>query len=396
MVGPGRMRIYLDYNATAPVVPEATAAMTAALSDRFGNPSSLHYFGQGARALLDSAREEVAALIGANPVEIVFTSGGTESDNFAIRGVAEAAEGRGRRHLVSTAIEHEAVLHTVRALSRRGWDTTIVPVGESGIVTPSALESALRPDTALVTVMHANNEVGTVQPIAELAALAHATGAVFHTDAVQTVGRITVDVRALGVDLLSLSGHKLGAPKGIGALWIRRGTKLSPLMTGGRQERNRRPGTENVPAAAGLGAAARVARNTLGEQGRRLAALRDRLEAGVLAEIPGVAVNGDPLRRLPGTSNMSFEGVEAEALLIALDLEGVAVSTGSACSSGTLEPSHVLRAMGLGPHRVQSALRLSLGAGTTAEEIDRVVGMLPDLVARIRSRSGRTVGARSR
>ena len=386
------MRIYLDYNASAPVVPEAVAATTAALSDRFGNPSSVHYFGQQARAVLDDARDEVAALIGAEPVEVVFTSGGTEADNLAIRGVAEAAASRGRRHVVATAIEHEAVLHTVRELSRRGCDVTLLPVDASGIVDPSALASAIRPDTALVTVMHANNEVGTLQPVAELAALAHEAGAVFHTDAVQTVGRIAVDVRALGADLLSLSGHKLGAPKGIGALWVRRGTKLAPLMTGGRQERNRRPGTENVPAAAGLGAAARVARSTLAEQGPRVAALRDRLDAGVLAGVPGAAINGNPARRIPGTSNISFEGVEAEALLIALDLEGIAVSTGSACSSGTLEPSHVLRAMGLGAHRVQSALRFSLGAGTTAEEIDRVVTLLPDLVTRIRSRSGRAVG----
>ena len=381
------MRIYLDHNATTPLAVDVLAAMTDALREDFGNASSVHFFGQQAKTALDDARAAVAALIGVEPQEIVLTSGGTESDNFAIRGAAQALESTGRRHLVASAIEHEAVLQTLSALAKRGWETTLVPVGPSGIVSVDRLADSLRPDTALVSVMHANNEIGTVQPIAELAALARERGILFHTDAVQSVGKIPVNARALGVDLLSLAAHKFHGPKGIGALWIRRGTRLAPLLTGGRQERNRRAGTENVPAIVGFGAAARVAAAKLATEGPRLTALRDRLETGILDQVPRTAVNGDRGRRVPNTTNISFEGVEAESLLIALDLEGIAVSTGSACSSGTLEPSHVLRAMGLPTHRVQSSLRFSLGAGTTSAEIDRVLDVLPRLVDRLRSLS---------
>ena len=387
------MRIYLDHNATTPVAPEVVSAVAEALRATFGNASSVHVPGQQARTALDDARASVAALIGAPPGEVVFTSGGTEADNFAVRGVAEAYEVSGRRHLVASAIEHEAVLNTVKALGRRGWAVSLVPPDGSGVVSPDALAAVLRDDTALVSVMHANNETGVVQPIAELAARAHRAGAIFHTDAVQSVGKIPVDVGVLGADLLSLSGHKFHGPKGVGALWIRKGTKLAPAMTGGRQERGRRAGTENVPALVGLGVAARLARETLAVERARLAALRDRLEHGVLAAVPGTAVNGAVAARVPNTTNLSFEGVEAESLLIALDLEGIAVSTGSACSSGTLEPSHVLRAMGLTPHRVQSALRFSLGAGTTDTEIARVLEVMPSLVARLRSLAG--AGARA-
>ncbi len=378
------MSIYLDHNATTPLAIPAFDAMQRALRDDFGNPSSVHVFGQRAKALMDDARAQVAALLGAEASEIVFTSGGTEADNLALRGVAEAAEALGRRHLVTSAIEHEAVLATVKALARRGWSVTRLDVTRGGYVTVEALDAALRPDTACVSIMHANNEVGTVQPIEALASLARARGAVFHTDAVQTVGKIPVDVTSLGVDLLSLTAHKFHGPKGAGALWIRRGTRLFPTQTGGRQERNRRAGTENVPAVVGFGVAARLARERLATEGPRLAGLRDRLESGILTRIDGTTVNGGPGPRVPNTTNIGFEGIEAESLLIALDLEGVAVSTGSACSSGTLEPSHVLKAMGCSAHHTQNSLRFSLGAGTTATEIDTVIDVLPRLVERLR------------
>ncbi len=382
------MRIYLDHNATTPVAPEVADTVARVLREDFGNPSSIHHFGQRAKALLDEARSEVAALVGGDPSEIVFTSGGTESDNFALRGAAEALEASGRRHLIATAIEHEAVINTLKALARRGWRTTLLPVGASGIVSADALAEALTDDTALVSVMAANNEIGTVQPVAELAAMARARGAIVHTDAVQAVGKVPVDVKALGVDLLTLSAHKFNGPKGAGALWIRRGTRLAAFVTGGRHERNRRAGTENVPGLAGLGAAARLARARIAAGPAPVAALRDRLEQGILDRIPGTAVNGERARRVPNTANVSFEGVEAESLLIALDLEGVAVSTGSACSSGTLEPSHVLRAMGLGPHRTQGSIRFSLGPSNTEAEIDHVLDRLPAIVEKLRALAG--------
>jgi cysteine desulfurase len=331
----------------------------------------------------------VAALIGADASEVVFTAGGTESDNFAIRGAAEALEATGRRHLVATAIEHEAVLNTLKALGRRGWRTTLVPVDHSGIVSPGRLREALTDETALVSVMHANNEIGTIQPVAEIAAVAHERGALVHTDAVQSAGKIPVDARALGVDLLALSAHKFNGPKGVGALWIKRGTRMQPILTGGRHERNRRAGTENVPGIAGMGVAARQAASKMSAEAARLSALRDRLESAVLRTIPGTAVNGSREARVPNTTNVSFDRVEAESLLIALDLEGVAVSTGSACSSGTLEPSHVLRAMGFPAHRTQNSLRFSLGLFSTEEEVDRLVAILPDLVEKLRSLSRR-------
>jgi cysteine desulfurase len=357
------------------------------LRESYGNASSVHVFGQQAKALLDEARSAVARLIAAEPSEIVFTSGGTESDNLAVRGVAEALASSGRR-LVISAIEHEAVLNTVKALGKRGWSTTVVPVESTGVIAPGALASAIDDKTALVSVMLANNELGTIQPVAELAAIARARGALFHTDAVQAVGKIPVDVRALGVDLLTLSGHKFGAPKGVGALWVRRGLALQAHSTGGRQERGRRAGTENVPGIEGLRVAAGIAARAPAVDGVRIGSLRDRLESGLLGVVPGTAVNGEPSARVPNTTNISFERVEGESLVIALDLEGIAVSTGSACTSGTLEPSHVLRAIGLPSSRVQSAIRFSLGPGTTDAEIDRVLDVLPGVVARLRSRGG--------
>jgi cysteine desulfurase len=386
-------RAYFDHNATTPPDPAVVEAVARALVEDFGNASSVHHFGQRAKAVLDDARSAVAALINAEPSEIVFTSGGTESDNFALRGVAEALEPTGRRHLIASSIEHEAVLVTLRALARRGWRVTLLPVGASGIVDPAALAGALTDETAIVSVMHANNEIGTIQPIAELAALAHGRGALFHTDAVQSIGKIPVDVRALSVDLLSLSAHKFNGPKGAGALWIKRGARVTAILTGGKHERNRRAGTENVPAIAGLGVAARLAAKKAVADAARTAALRNRLEEAILAKVPGTAINGNREPRVPNTTNISFEAVEAESLLIALDLEGVAVSTGSACSSGTLEPSHVLRAMGLPSPRTQNSIRLSLGAGNTEAEVDFVVAKLPALVEKLRSLTGARVRA---
>jgi cysteine desulfurase len=384
------MRVYFDYNATSPLAPEVIDAVSRASRDVFGNPSSVHHFGQQAKALLDQARSAVAGLIQADPSEVVFTSGGTEADNFALRGAAEALEPTGRRHLVATAIEHEAVLNTLRMLARRGWTTTLIPVDQSGVVSVARARDVISSDTAVVSVMHANNEIGTIQPVAEIAELAHQHGALMHTDAVQSTGKIPVDVHALGVDLLSLSAHKFSGPKGAGALWIKRGTRMQPILTGGKHERNRRAGTENVSAIAGLGVAAILAGAKLASEAVRLAALRDRLEAGILAGVPATVVNGAPGARVPNTTNISFDRVEAESLLIALDLEGVAVSTGSACSSGTLEPSHVLRAMGFPAHRTQNSLRFSLGQYSTEEEVDRVLSILPGIVEKLRRLTDKT------
>ena len=387
------MRVNFDYNASTPLAIEAIEAVVQTTREVFGNASSVHHFGQQAKAVMDEERSAVAGLINADPSEVVFTSGGTESDNFAIRGAAEALEPTGRRHLIASAIEHEAVLNTLRALARRGWRTTLLPLDASGVVSPDRLREAISADTAIVSVMHANNEIGTIQPIAALAAIAHEHGALMHTDAVQSAGKIPVDVRALGVDLLSLSAHKFNGPKGAGVLWIKRGTRMQPVLTGGKHERNRRAGTENVPAIAGLGAAARLASGKLAAEAIRLSALRDRLEAGILAAVPGTAVNGARDARVPNTTNISFDRVEAESLLIALDLEGVAVSTGSACSSGTLEPSHVLRAMGLPTHRTQNSLRFSLGLFSNDEEVDRVIEVLPRLVEKLRGLTRKPVSA---
>jgi cysteine desulfurase len=378
-------RIYLDHNATTPLLPEVIDRMTGTLREEFGNPSSVHHFGQQAKAAVDEARTEVATLLSADPSEVLFTSGGTESDNIAIRGAAEALEATGRRHLIASSIEHEAVLNTLKALAKRGWRTTLLPVDQTGIVAPDALRAALADDTALVSVMHANNEIGTIQPIAELARVAHDRGALFHTDAVQSAAKLPVSVRSLGVDMLSISAHKFYGPKGVGALWIRRGLRVLPLLTGGRQERSRRAGTENVAGIVGMGVAARIARGKMADEGTRLSSLRDRLEAEILAAVPGTAVNGAREPRVPNTTNVSFDRVEAESLLIALDLEGIAVSTGSACSSGTLEPSHVLKAMGFNAHRAQNSIRFSLGASSTDAEIDRVIAVLPKMVEKLRS-----------
>ena len=378
-------RIYFDHNATTPVAGACVDAMAAVLREDFGNPSSVHHFGQRAKARMDDARTAVAHLLNADPSEVVFTGSGTEGDNLALRGSAEVLEQTGRKHLVTSGIEHEAVLNTAKALARRGWEVTLVPVDASGIVNPDAVREALTARTGIVSVMHANNEVGTVQRVTEIASIAKAAGAMVHVDAVQSAGKIPLDVKTLGADLVAISAHKLYGPKGVGALWIRRGVRLVAATTGGRHERGRRAGTENVAGIVGFGVAATLAREHREAEAIRLAGLRDRLETGVLAAVPGTAVNGDTIARVPNTTNISFDRVEAESLLIGLDLAGIAVSTGSACSSGTLEPSHVLKAMGLPPHRTQNSIRFSLGAANTDAEVDRTLEVLPGIVAKLRS-----------
>jgi cysteine desulfurase len=361
-------RIYLDHNATTPIDPSALEAMVAVLRDGFGNPSSLHWFGQRARATVEEARGEVARLVGATPAEIVLTGSGTEADNLALRGVAGKA-GEHRRKIVCTTIEHHAVLHTLEALGEEGWPVETVRVSESGLVDLDDLRARLDDRTALLSIMLANNETGVVQPVAEAARLAHERGALVHCDAVQGAAKVVVDVAALDVDLLSVSAHKFHGPKGVGALYVRRGTPMKPLLRGGGQERNRRAGTENVAGAAGMGRAAAVAQASLATETGRLTDLRDRLERSLL-EIPGTKRNGDG-PRVPNTTNLSFEGASAEGLVMALDLEGIAVSTGAACAAGGTRPSHVLAAMGLRPERVQASLRFSLGRATTAADVDR-------------------------
>ncbi|MEK6711881.1 MAG: cysteine desulfurase NifS [Nitrospinota bacterium] len=377
-------RTYLDHNATTPVRPEVAEAMRPYFEGLFGNPNSIHGFGRETRAAVEEARARVASLIGAgDPEEIIFTSGGTESDNMALRGALAAAGGEG--HIVTTAVEHPAVLDTCRALEAKGVRVTYLPPDRAGRVSPGAVAQAIRPGTRLVSVMWANNEVGTLQPIHEIAALCRERGVPFHTDAVQAVGKVPIDVREAGVDFLSASAHKINGPKGVGFLYARRGARLEPLLTGGGQERDLRPGTENVPGIVGLGEACRLARAEGPARARAIAALRDRLESQLCERIPDVQVNGDPARRLPGTSNLSFLGAEGETLLIRLDLEGIAVSTGSACSAGSTEPSHVLVAMGLAPEAIRGSLRFSLGWGSAEEDVDRVLAVLPEAVQRVRA-----------
>ncbi len=379
----GEPSIYLDHNATTPLHPAIWEAMRPFLTDVFGNPSSLHTEGLQARDAVEEAREQVARLIGARAEEIVFTSGGTEADNLAILGSVLPRQRPGR-HIVTSQIEHPAVLGGCRALETQGFRVTRLPVGSGGTVDPNDVANVLTDDTLLVTLMHANNEVGTIQPVHACAALARARGIVVHTDAVQSVGKIPTLVDALGVDLLSLSSHKIHGPKGIGALYVRRGISLDPIVTGGPQERGLRGGTEHVAAIVGLGAAAQLAAARMSDEMPRVAALRDRLEQGILATIPDVMVNGATAPRLPTTTNVSFKGVDGQSLVVALDLKGVATSTGSACSSGSLEPSHVLIAMGLADEWLQGAVRFSLGPGNTLAEVDAVLRMLPPIVARLR------------
>jgi cysteine desulfurase len=380
-------RIYLDNSATTRVDEAVLEAMLPCFRENFGNASSVHIFGQEARACVEEARRSIAELLSADMREIVFTSGGTESDNAALWGVFRSGYRPGN-HIITTRIEHPAILATCKALESAGAEVTYVSVDASGRVDPNAIEAAVRDGTLLISVMHANNETGVIQPIEQISEIAKRHGVLLHTDAVQSIGKIPTNAGELGVDLLSLSGHKIHGPKGVGVLYIRKGTKMVPFMTGGSHERKRRAGTENVPAIAGLGAAARLARERLSEMQARIAALRDRFENQVMTRIAGTRVNGNALR-LPNISNLSFENLEGEAAVIALDLEGVAVSTGSACSSGALDPSHVLMAMGLRPEVVQGSLRFSLCYHNTDEEIDRAIQILEAVVQRLRRLSRR-------
>lgn len=378
--------VYLDHNATTPVEPEVLEAVLPFFSAEFGNAASIHSFGQRSRAAVETARESVAALIGARPQEIVFTSGGTESDNHAIFGIVQAANGRDK-HVITTAIEHEAVLNTCQALEKQGVSVTYLSVDREGRIDLEALRRTICRETVLITIMHANNELGTVQPLEEIGRIAAEVDVYFHTDAVQSAGKLPIDVRAMGVDLLSLSGHKLYAPKGIGALYIKGGTRLRQLLYGGHHQRGFRPGTENVAGIVGLGKAAEMARRSLAEDAKRISALRDKLENGLLGRVPDSRVNGGHAPRTPNTTNILFHGVEGEALVIALDLKGLACSTGAACSSGAIEPSHVLTAIGLPPEEARASLRFSLGRHTTSEDIDFALQVVPAAVAQLRELS---------
>ena len=381
-------RIYLDHNATTPVDPAVLDAMLPFFSADFGNASSIHTFGQRARSAVETAREQVATLLNARPQEIVFTSGGTESDNHAIFGVVNAAAAAGTpKHVITSAIEHEAVLNTCQALEKQGVAVTYLPVNRDGLINLDDLRKAIRPETTLITVMHANNELGTVQPLADIGRVAAEADVYFHTDAVQSVGKIPVDVKSLQVDLLSLSGHKLYAPKGIGALFIKGGVRVRQFLYGGHHQRGFRPGTENVAGIVGLGKAAELARISLDSDALRISALRDKLEHGLLSRIPDSRANAANAPRTPNTSNITFPGIEGEALIIALDLKGLACSTGAACSSGAVEPSHVLTAIGLPASEARASIRFSLGRHTTAADIDAALEIVPAAVAQLRQLS---------
>ena len=379
-------RHYFDHNATTPVAPEVLQAMEPCFAEVYGNASSIHYFGQQAKLVVERARRQVAALLNARPQEIVFTSGGTEANNLAILGFLRHAD-PGRRHVITTAIEHPSVLDACRQRQREGAEVTFLRPGSNGVVSPDDIRAALRPETALVSVMHANNETGAVQPLREIAAMTREAGVTCHADGVQAAGKIPVDVRELGVDLYSLSAHKIYGPKGAGALFVRRGTRLGPVLFGGHHERDRRAGTENVPGIAGLGAAAELAHRNLAAESKRLAALRDRLEQGLLARLDAAGVNGGGAPRVPNTTNLYFDYVEGESLVIALDLKGLAVSTGAACSSGSVEPSHVLTAMGLRPDRARASLRFSLGRRNTPEQVEELMAVVEEAVVRLRELS---------
>jgi len=381
-------RVYLDHNATTAVAPEVLEAMLPYLSGEYGNAASIHTFGQKARAAVETAREQVAALIGARAQEIVFTSGGTEADNHAIFGVVTStAPSTSRPHVITSSSEHEAVLNTCQALEKQGVDVTYLAVDREGRVDPEELRRSVRKETLLISIMHANNELGTVQPLEAIGRIAAEADVYFHTDAVQSAGKLPVDVNVLGLDLLALSGHKFYAPKGIGALYIRGGTRLRQLLYGGHHQRGFRPGTENVPGIVGLGKAAEIARQSLLQDAARISALRDRLEQGLVARVPRSRVNAARAPRTPNTANITFPGIEGEALVIALDLKGLACSTGAACSSGAVEPSHVLTAIGLPPEEARASLRFSLGRHTTAADIDFALHIVPATVEQLRDLS---------
>jgi cysteine desulfurase len=374
-------RVYLDHNASTPVHPEVVAAMTPYFSDVFGNPSSVHGFGREARAAVDEARARVGAFLKVPADQVVFTSGGTESDNFGVKGLALA---RGRGHIITTRIEHHAVLRSVQALEAQGFAATYLPVDGYGMVDPDDVRAAIRPDTIAISVMHANSEAGTIQPVADIGRIAREHGVPFHVDAVQTFGKVPIDVDAMAIDALSFSGHKIYGPKGIAGLWVRRGTKMVAVQHGGEHERRRRAGTENVPGIVGFGKAVDVRARDMAEEAVRVTALRDRLWEGVRARVPDVRLNGHPTARLPGTASICYRHVESESIVLGLDLRGIAVSAGSACTSGNVEPSYVLVAMGVPLDWAMGAVRSSLGRSTTAEDIDYVVECIEPLVRKLR------------
>jgi cysteine desulfurase len=379
-------RIYLDHAATTPTHPEVVEAMLPYFTDVFGNPSSIYSCGQEARAAVEEARTKVAGLIGARSEEIIFTSGGTEADNYALKGVAYANERKGN-HIVTTSIEHHAVMEVCNFLERRGFGISCLPVDRYGLVDPQDVKKAITAKTILISVMHANNEVGTIEPMEEIGEIAREAGVYFHTDAVQTVGHIPVSVDKLKADLLAISGHKFYGPKGVGALYIRKSTRLLSFLHGGEQERRRRAGTENVPAIVGLGKAMELAGQEMGKEAERLAYLRDKLIKGLVEKIDHIRLNGHPTRRLPNNVNLSVDFVEGESMILNLDLEGICASTGSACSSVSLEPSHVLLALGLPPEQAHGSLRFTLGRENTEADVERVLEVLPGIVAKLRAMS---------
>ena len=376
-------RVYLDNNATTPVLPEVLDAMRPYFGEHFGNASSIHHHGQETRGAVERARESVAALLGCRPAEVVFTSGGTEADNLAIFGLARPGD-----HVITSTIEHHAVLNSCKQLQERGAEVTFLPVDGGGLVNPDDVRRALRPNTRLVTIMYANNETGVIQPVSEFGKICAEADVYFHTDAVQAASKIPIDVKTIGCDLLSISGHKFHAPQGIGALYVRKGTKLEALFYGGSHERSRRAGTENVPGIVGLGKAAELAMKAFAAgEDRVMAALRDLLQTAILKEVDAAGVNGDGAPRVPNTTNIYFDYIEGEALVIALDLKGLSVSTGAACSSGAIEPSHVLTAMGIRPDRARASIRFSLGKQNTAEDVEFAVQLVPAAVDRLRELS---------
>ncbi|MFC1978267.1 cysteine desulfurase NifS [Chloroflexota bacterium] len=379
-------QIYLDYSATTPTRSEVVEAMLPYFTEVFGNPSSIYSYALEAREAMEKARAKVADLIGARNEEIVFTSGGTEADNFALKGVASVIEPKGN-HIITSSIEHHAVTETAKFLGRRGFSVTYLPVDAYGLVDASSVKKAITDKTILISIMQANNEIGTIEPIAEIARIAREAEVYFHTDAVQTVGHIPVDVNELGVDLLSMSAHKLYGPKGVGALYIRKGTKLVPFMHGGEQERSRRASTQNVSGIVGFGKAAELAKQEMSEEAERLIHLRDKLTKGLQERIDHIQLNGHPSKRLPNNANVSIDYIEGESMVLNLDLEGICASTGSACTSSSLEPSHVLLALGLPPEQAHGSLRFSLGKWTTEEDIERVLDILPRIVAKLRAMS---------
>jgi len=374
-------KVYLDHNASTPVHPEVVAEMMPYFHEVFGNPSSVHGFGRAAREAVDVARERIARFLAVAPDELVFTSGGTESDNFGVKGLALA---RGRGHIITSKIEHHAVLRTCQTLEAQGFDVTYLPVDEYGMVSPEDVKRALRPDTIAISVMHANSEIGTIQPVAAIGALAREHRVPFHVDAVQTFGKVPIDLHAWGIDVLSFSGHKIYGPKGIAGIYIRKGTKMVAIQHGGEHERRRRAGTENVPGIVGLGKAVEVRARDMMDEAMRVTALRDRLWNHVHRRVPEARLNGHPTERLPGTTNIAFRHVESESIVLGLDLKGVACSAGSACTAGHVEPSHVLVALGLPLDWAMGAVRFSLGRTTTTEDIDYVVDCVEPLVSKLR------------